>query len=110
MTRKGKGEVVIQEGSKFGYSYEALALGKPDKYVEPFILTVKPDDPTGSFHHAGQEFLYMLSGTLEFTIGEDVLTLKPGDSIFYDSKIVHKTKAVGKRNARFLAVFIQESS
>ena len=110
VTRKGKGDVVIQEGSKFGYSYEALALAKPNKYVEPFILTVKPDDPPGSFHHEGQEFLYVLSGVLEFTIGKDILTLKPGDSIFYDSNIVHKTKVVGKKAAKFLAIFIQELS
>ena len=60
LTRKGKGQIVIRNGSRFGYSYEALALKKPDKSVEPFLLTIRPDDPPGEFHHTGQEFIYML--------------------------------------------------
>ena len=110
LTRKGQGQIVIQNGSQFGYSYEALALKKQHKYVEPFLLTINPDDPPGQFHHNGQEFIYMLSGSIDFTIGDNQFRLKTGDSLFFDSSCPHKTKIVGKKAAKFLCIFIQEKS
>jgi len=107
LTKKDKGQIVTRNGSKFGYSYEALALGKRDKYVEPFVLTVNPEDPPGEFHHSGQEFIYMLSGQMGVTIGGEVLKLKKSDSLYFDSSHAHKLQALGKKEARFLCVFVQ---
>ena len=110
LTRRNEGKIVNRNGSQFGYSYEALALGKPDKYVEPFLLTINPGDPPGQFHHSGQEFIYMLSGSMDFTVEKEQLRLKSGDSLFFDSKHLHKTHIVGKRPAKFLCIFIQSFS
>lgn len=110
LTRKGQGQIVIQNGSQFGYSYEALALKKQHKYVEPFLLIINPDDPPGQFHHNGQEFIYMLSGSMDFAVGKNQFRLKTGDSLFFDSKHLHKTHVVGKRPAKFLCIFIQNVS
>jgi transcriptional regulator with XRE-family HTH domain len=107
LTRKDKGRILTRDGSKFGYSYESLALEKSDKYVEPFVLTVSPDDPPGQFHHSGQEFIYMLSGCLEVTVCEETMKLRTGDSLYFDSSHVHKLQAIGKRKARFICVFVQ---
>jgi transcriptional regulator with XRE-family HTH domain len=109
LTRKGQGQIVIQNGSQFGYSYEALALEIQHKYVEPFLLTINPDDPPGQFHHRGQEFIYMLSGAIDFTFDGEVFRLKSGDSFFFDSSCPHGTKIVGKKSAKFLCIFIQEN-
>jgi transcriptional regulator with XRE-family HTH domain len=108
MTRKHKGQLLIRDGSKFGYSYEALAIGKRDKYVEPFLITINPHDPPGKFHHSGQEFIYMLSGGMNFTIGQETFALKAGDSLYFDSSQVHQTRVAGKHPAQFLCVFIQD--
>ena len=109
LTRKNQGSLVSQAGSKFGYNYEALALEKFGKAVEPFLLTIAPTDPPGEFHHLGQEFIYMLSGRMEFTIDDERLILRPGDSLYFDSNHVHKTRILGKRPAKFICVFIQSS-
>ncbi|NQT60238.1 MAG: cupin domain-containing protein [Bacteroidetes bacterium] len=109
VTKKGEGRIVQHDGTKLGYAYEGLALEKKDKLVEPFLLTINPGDPPGDFHHEGQEFIYMLSGVMEFTIGTDVLKLKEGDSLFFDSAILHKTQNLGKVPAKFICVFIQKS-
>ncbi|MBL7007148.1 MAG: helix-turn-helix domain-containing protein [Spirochaetia bacterium] len=109
LTKQGKGRIVQQDGTKLGYAYEGLALEKKDKIAEPFILTINPGDPPGDFHHEGQEFIYMLSGVMEFTIGADVLKLMEGDSLYFDSAILHKTQNIGNVPARFICVFIQKS-
>ena len=109
ITRKGEGQIVTRDGSAFGYTYETLALGKRDKYVEPFVLTVSPDDDPGEFHHAGQEFIYMLSGCLVVTVCGQQIKLRAGDSFYFDSANTHRLQAMGKHDARFLCVFIQNT-
>ncbi|HYE06474.1 MAG TPA: XRE family transcriptional regulator [Planctomycetota bacterium] len=107
LTRKGQGRKIAQEGSRLGYVYEALALERRDKAAEPFVLTVRPEDGVGEFRHPGEEFVHLLSGRLRFTVGDDVMTLRPGDSLYFDSSRKHTTKALGTRPARFICVFMQ---
>lgn len=54
LTRKGEGETIVRGGSKFGYTYEALAIEMPGKRAEPFLLTIQPGDKKGTFGHGGQ--------------------------------------------------------
>lgn len=107
LTRCNEGRIITRDGSRFGYSYEALALDMKRKTMEPFLLTIRPGDPPGAFEHGGQEFIYMLSGQMEMTIGPQKLRLRRGDSLYFDSSLTHGTRLVGKRPARFLCCFIQ---
>lgn len=108
LTRKGKGRVVTRDGSKFGYAYEALGLGIRHQQIEPFLLTVHPGDEGATFRHGGQEFVHVLSGKIEFTVGSEVLILKPGDSLLFDPMQDHKVQVIGTKPAQFLAIFTQE--
>lgn len=107
LTRANKGQMIAQTGSKFGYSYEALAINMSQKQAEPFLLSIKPGDPVGEFRHGGQEFIYMLCGKLALTIEDEKLELNKGDALYFDPTRVHTTKVLGKRPAKFLCVFIQ---
>ena len=75
--------------------------------AEPFIVTVspKPDDaPRESNAHPGQEFNMVFEGTLELTIGEKVLTLNVGDSIYFDATQPHGMRALEGKPVKFLAI------
>ncbi|MFH1477348.1 MAG: XRE family transcriptional regulator [Verrucomicrobiota bacterium] len=110
LTRKGEGQIISRDGSQWGYAYEALALKLKQKIGEPFLLTIRPGDPKGQFQHGGQEFIYMLSGQMEFSIGGTVLKLNPGDSLYFDPALLHTTKVTGKHPAVFLCIFMQNVS
>jgi len=109
-TPKNTGQIVNHQGSQFGYRYEALALNKRNKYVEPFVLTIEPGDPPGEFFHKGQEFIYMLAGVMDFTVGDNTYMMRTGDSIYFDSEVKHKTQVVGKKTVKFVTVFIQDNA
>lgn len=106
LTRAGEGQIITRDGTKFGYSYEALALHRRQKGIEPFVLTIQPGDPAGHFQHGGEEFIYMLEGRMKFTIGDQALELGPGDSLYFDPLQSHGTEVLGKKPARFLCVFV----
>lgn len=88
------------------YTYHSLAYGKKHKNLEPFLVEFEPrpwqDDQLVS--HEGEEFLYLLEGELEFHYGDQVMTLKAGDSVYYDSTEPHGYAALGSITARGVAV------
>jgi transcriptional regulator with XRE-family HTH domain len=107
LTRKGKGKAIVRDGTRLGYSYEALAVDFPNKPAEPFLLTISPGDKEGRFKHGGHEFIHMLSGDIEFTLGEEKLELHAGDSLYFDPTQTHTLKLLHKKPARFLCLFIE---
>jgi oxalate decarboxylase/phosphoglucose isomerase-like protein (cupin superfamily) len=48
----------------------------------------------------------MLSEIMDFTIGDNTIRMRAGDSIYFDSGIGHKTQDVGKRTIKFINIFI----
>ena len=107
LTRKGKGVPIVRDGSQFGYAYEALALDMPGKKAEPFMMTIKPSDKSATFKHGGDEFMFILSGKMEFTVGDETVVLHAGDALYFNPQFPHSARALGKAAVRYLAIFIE---
>jgi transcriptional regulator with XRE-family HTH domain len=106
LVRKGKG-VTIQRVRH--YDYQSLAPNFVHKKAEPFLVTVEHDKSQSSDEvnsHPGQEFDYVLSGTLAVTIDGAELILNEGDSLYFDSGHPHQMRAMNGRQAQFLAVVL----
>ena len=68
-------------------------------------MTAEPSDTVPSLHgHEGQEFNYMLSGSMMFYLGDTTFQLEEGDSVYFDSGIPHAFKALNNQPAKFLAI------
>ena len=89
-----------------GYYYEALAYKKSKKNMEPFLVEFKRKKPEklSYFSHEGEEFIYLLEGTLEFRTENEQYVLNPGDSLYFESSIPHAYRALERKNARALTV------
>jgi len=109
VTRHGQAPEISRGGSQYGYSYRALAMNMPGKIGEPFLLTVRPGDKRGIFKHKGQEFIYLLSGRMRMRLGDDEVTLEPGDALYFDPTREHSCEALDRQAAHFLCVFLQPS-
>ena len=106
LTRKGFGQIVTRNGSRLGYTYEALAHDLVEKLAEPFLCTIDKNDKIGDFQHAGEEFVYVLSGKIQYRIGDETLVLRAGDSLYFDSAIVHSIKALSDSPVKLLFLMI----
>ncbi|MBQ8000181.1 MAG: cupin domain-containing protein [Ruminococcus sp.] len=105
VTKKGQGIEVSRNDS---YDYSHLAFTFRGKKAEPMIVTVEPSKKTPVMHsHEGQEFEYILSGTMKFYIDEISYELSKGDSIYFDSSKLHSFKAIGDKPLKFLAIVIK---
>ena len=84
----------------------ALAAGKEGRSMEPFIIDVKPNEvkKTPLSYHEGEEFIFVLDGSIEILYGKEKYELHVGDSIYYDSIVSHSVSAIGVTAAKILAV------
>jgi transcriptional regulator with XRE-family HTH domain len=58
-----------------------------------------------SAQHDGEEFVFVLSGTIELAIGnEDPIALSEGDCAYYRAESPHSFRNVGDAEARFLGI------
>ncbi|MDR2648460.1 MAG: cupin domain-containing protein [Clostridiales bacterium] len=105
IARAGEGYDIARRKA---YDYKHLAYTFRQKKAEPFLVTVEPkNEEKPALHaHDGQEFDYMLSGSMLFYLNDMVTTLNPGDSVYYDSSAPHAMKATCGA-AQFLAVVIR---
>ena len=105
LVRKGGGYDITRREA---YEYKHLAYTFRGKKSEPFLVTVepKPNETPVLHSHDGQEFDYMIEGSMTFLLGEKKMTLSAGDSVYYDSSVPHAMKA-DEKAARFLAVVMK---
>ena len=73
------------------------------------LVEVAPRATIGKHTHPGEEFGYLLEGSLEVQIeGKPAATLKAGDAFFVPAGTVHAAKNVGSGAAKVLATYVVE--
>jgi transcriptional regulator with XRE-family HTH domain len=81
-----------------GIEWERLAA-TPERDVNFMKITYAPGagthESTDRQSHDGYEYGYVLSGTLEVTVGNEVFVLHEGESLGFDSTIPHSLRNVG---------------
>lgn len=88
------------------YAYTTLTPGAENKHLKAFLVTVKAmqaHEGVG-YCHEGEEFIYILKGTIEVTVGDHVNRLKKGESLHFNSGIRHLMRNVGKQDAEMIVV------
>lgn len=73
------------------YHFESLDFPANQRKFNAFLADFEagPSERIRLHQHAGVEFLYLLHGKLELTIGSDVHRLDAGDSIYFDANVRH---------------------
>jgi quercetin dioxygenase-like cupin family protein len=99
---------VVRRGTRRGHTYHLLAYDKgPKKSFEPFLITM--DDASEvfpSFEHPGTEFIYMLSGKIEYRHGRQTYVLEPGDALTFRGDIPHGPERLIELPIHFLSIII----
>ena len=107
LVRKGKGPQVERRKE---YNYQDLAYNFRDKKAEIFFITADPHDSSSKhkpYAHEGQEFNYILEGSMKVILDKHELTLNEGDSLYFDPRHPHAMFAMNNKPAKFLAVIIK---
>ena len=86
--------------------YCSLAKSKSDRHMEPFIIDIEPavDVNYTLSSHEGEEFIYVMEGSIEVSHGKKNHVVNAGDSIYYDSIVPHHVHGFKGQSAKILAV------
>ncbi|PLW78448.1 transcriptional regulator [Cohaesibacter celericrescens] len=107
VTRAGEGEPKLTAT----YSHELLCNELTSKSMLPYVSTIKARDISDFgdwIRHRGEEFMYVLSGTLELhTEHYRPLAMKAGDSVYYDSAMGHCCLSTSTQDAVVLWVSLE---
>ena len=100
-TTKRIGEVQFETLSPESSPVQTYKVTMP---ASPAGITAVPDPKV----HDGHEWLYVLSGRLRLVIGEQEVTLGPGEAAEFDTRIPHWLAATGAGPVEMLSIFSKE--
>lgn len=101
-----KGERKKAYISQSGTTIENIAARLEDCMIEAAQLVVDVGGHSGEepMSHKGEELVFCLQGTMEFTIRDEVYLLHPGDSLHFKSSLPHSWKNIGQGKGIILSV------
>lgn len=96
-----------------GFKYQSLAYLFKNRNAEPFLVEAPYDEKAEKGEialssHKGQEFDFILSGSLRMKINDHEFIMHEGDCVYYDSSNKHGMVAAGGKDCTFLAVVIKD--
>jgi electron transfer flavoprotein alpha subunit len=88
------------------YSYTTLTPEAANSHLRAFMITIEAhrDHKPVAYKHEGEEFIFVMEGDLELTLGSKVHQLKPGESVHFNSDVAHKLKSLSSEPTRCLVV------
>lgn len=110
--KKGKG---LKIERRKGFNYQSLAYLFKNRNAEPFLVEAPYDEAAEQEgilqrSHSGQEFDYVLQGSLRMKIDDHEFILNEGDSVYYDATHRHGMTAANGKPCLFLAVVIKDQN
>ncbi|NVO57399.1 helix-turn-helix transcriptional regulator [Rhodobacteraceae bacterium B1Z28] len=82
-----------------GRFYEKLGPGFAGALFHPQIVHRPPGHVSEKMCHVGEAFCYLLSGQLEYQLGDKVFVMSPGDVIHHDTSVRHYSVVLGETEA-----------
>jgi len=89
-----------------GAAFRPLAGARAGRRMQPLLVyppAALGDTPT-LHQHGGEEFFYVLRGTVALHFADETVTLAAGDSLYFDASRAHRTQSVGTEPAEALVV------
>jgi electron transfer flavoprotein alpha subunit len=88
------------------YAYQTLTPGAENQHLRGFLITIDPRQAhkPRALRHEGEEFIYVLEGHLEVTLGNKVSQHKVGECVHFNSETPHKLKNISDDTTKCLVV------
>lgn len=107
--RKRRALAIVRKGERLrfpddpsrqsiAYNFESLDFKATERKLNAFFAEFEPvpSEKLRPHQHPGVEFLYIINGRLELTIGSDKYELDAGDAAYFDAAVRHSYQRLGK--------------
>jgi transcriptional regulator with XRE-family HTH domain len=98
--------VVTHSGQRQTYNvggtsrfYEFLERGFPEAKLNACLSHVPPGHASEMMSHEGEDFVYLVRGTMLYEVDGTAYTLGPGDTLHFNSRLPHRGTNIGAETA-----------
>lgn len=92
-------------GSSLNYLYELLAPSTKRRDMQPMLVTIDGSKSRfGLQQHAGEQFIFMLEGSMHYVVGDQSFPVEPGDVLYFDARSPHGPKLAPDQSAKYIVV------
>ncbi len=100
-------QVFYKEEKAEGFLYQRILERGFDEFtLEAVLLDIEPGAERPMVSTDAWEFKYLLKGSLQYHIEDEVIPLRAGDTLLYDGRLMHVPKNEGREVARMLVVYL----
>lgn len=112
---ESSGEIVVLKAAEqptmrdeeSGFNRRCIAPILPSRGLDWVLNELPAGASTGTFmpHRPGvEEYLYVLSGTLQASLGEQQHVLETGDALYFEAHVPHRFTAGGRSACRYMLI------
>jgi transcriptional regulator with XRE-family HTH domain len=105
LVKKNQYTPMEREGRSGFHYYHILSQNILTSAMEAVLLTLDPDATGRPSVTEGYEFKYVISGSCEYHINNEVVILDEGDSIYFDASVPHLPVNKSKRKVIMLVIY-----
>ena len=99
--------------NKKGTSLHMLSYHHPSKQIEPYIIQFKKNADSKDImtsNYPGQEFCYVLKGSFEAVVNDNLHSLNEGDGFYFNSKNKHLFKNISGKEAELIWIIMPNNN
>lgn len=105
VVRRGQGKEVDRYP---GYHYDDMAWRYASKIMQPLMVVLDPsDEPAKLVTHQGQEFNFVVEGSIVVTFDDKEIVLNQWDSIYFNPTHPHGQRCHGDQIAKFITIIAE---
>ncbi len=91
-----------------GYRFQDMAWRFTGKIMQPLIVVLDPsDEPAKMVSHSGQEFNFVIEGSIVVSWGNEEFVLNQWDSIYFNPAVLHGQRCHGSETAKFITIIAE---
>lgn len=109
IVKKKDSYVEFEKEQAIGFHYKRIFTSSIDSStLDIVLLELQPDAKRPMVQTEAFEYKYILSGQVEYVFKDQVIVLDEGDSIFFNGRLSHTPRNIGKEKAIMLIVYFFE--
>ena len=91
-----------------GYRFQDMAWRFTGKIMQPLVVMLDPsDEPAKMVSHSGQEFNFVIEGSIVVNWGDEEFVLNQWDSIYFNPEVPHGQRCHGSETAKFVTIIAE---
>jgi transcriptional regulator with XRE-family HTH domain len=79
-----------------------ISMDVADQIINSIVVSLPPGYDSGLISHDGEKLLFVLGGTIEVSIGDELFVLGPSDSSHFRATLRHRIRNAGSETASVL--------